>query len=231
LSDEELEALMGGGVDLDSINLSDESKKDSGSTASDSNEQDKDVERGGVTGIFPEAPALNEDNRMVEQLDDVTRDSEEKAAEMFDSIDAINESITNIENKISNNVTENLEHNIEIFTKLSEKFPKIDSFKKALEMNQTCMESMNEINEELYNNQDEIMMIMDKMQYQDIHRQKIERVINVMRSLALYMNHLFSSNIEDSKRTSSAKHLEGDQGNDLVAEDDLEALIASFGDK
>jgi hypothetical protein len=226
LSDEELAELMGGGVDLDSIDLGEESskKEESAPTKKD------DTERGGVTGIFPAAPSLNEDNRMVEQLDDVTRDSEEKASEIFDSIDSINESLGNMEEKIGNNVKENLENNIELFTKLSENFPKIDAFKKALQMNQTCMDSMSELTDEIFNNQDEIMMIMDKMQYQDIHRQKIERVINVMRSLALYMNHLFSSNVDDSKRTSSAKHLEGDQGNDLVADDDLEALIASFGD-
>jgi hypothetical protein len=73
------------------------------------------------------------------------------------------------------------------------------------------------------------MMIMDKMQYQDIHRQKIERVINVMRQLSIYMNHLFSSSVDDSKRVSSAKHIEGDERDDLVQEDDIEALIASFG--
>jgi len=67
------------------------------------------------------------------------------------------------------------------------------------------------------------------MQYQDIHRQKIERVINVMRQLSIYMNHLFSSSIDDSKRVASAKHIEGDKRDDLVKEDDIEALIASFG--
>jgi chemotaxis regulatin CheY-phosphate phosphatase CheZ len=229
LSDEELAALMSGDIDLDSVDTSEESSKKEEATPTPV--PDKKEERGGVTGIFPAAPALNEDNRMVEQLDDVTRDSEKKATEIFDSIDNINEALSNMEEKIGTSVKENLENNIEIFEKLSENFPKIEAFKKALEMNQTCVNSMSDISEDIFNNQDEIMMIMDKMQYQDIHRQKIERVINVMRSLALYMNHLFSSNVDDSKRTSSAKHLEGDQGNDLVDEDDLETLIASFGDK
>ena len=46
---------------------------------------------------------------------------------------------------------------------------------------------------------DSIMNVMGIMQYQDIHRQKIERVINVMRSLANYINFLFESKIDDSK--------------------------------
>lgn len=41
------------------------------------------------------------------------------------------------------------------------------------------------------------MMAMDAMQYQDIHRQKIERVINVMRALSRYMSSLFEGKIDD----------------------------------
>lgn len=56
--------------------------------------------------------------------------------------------------------------------------------------------------------QDEIMMIMDMMQYQDIHRQKIERVINVMRALANIRSSLFEGSIDDEKRVGSAIHIQ-----------------------
>ena len=72
---------------------------------------------------------------------------------------------------------------------------------------------------------------MDIMQYQDIHRQKIERVINVMRALAQYMNSLFEGKIDDSKRVSSAVYIAGDNKEDIASDDDIEALIASFGAK
>ena len=72
---------------------------------------------------------------------------------------------------------------------------------------------------------------MDVMQYQDIHRQKIERVINIMRSLSNYMNKLFEGKVDDDKRVSSAKHIHGDENEDLADEDDIEALIAAFGNK
>jgi chemotaxis regulatin CheY-phosphate phosphatase CheZ len=223
LSDEELEALMSGGVDLDSI----EEEEKSSSKKDES--KDKKGEKGEK---LPAPPPPNEDSRMVDQLDDVTRDSEKKASEIFDSIDMINESLSNIENNLSGSFKETIELNISIFEKLSEKFPKIKDFGEALEKNQNVLSSIDEMLDGLYSNQDEIMMIMDKMQYQDIHRQKIERVINVMRSLALYMNHLFSSSsVKDEHRVSSAKHIPGDHNEDLVAEDDLEALIASFGNK
>jgi hypothetical protein len=67
------------------------------------------------------------------------------------------------------------------------------------------------------------------MQYQDIHRQKIERVINVMRALSKYMNTLFEGKISDEKRVSSAVHISGDTHNDLASNDDIEALLAQFG--
>ena len=70
------------------------------------------------------------------------------------------------------------------------------------------------------------------MQYQDIHRQKIERVINVMRALSGYMNALFEGRIDDDARVSSATHLPGDTSTeDVVNNDDIEALLASFGQK
>jgi chemotaxis regulatin CheY-phosphate phosphatase CheZ len=79
---------------------------------------------------------------------------------------------------------------------------------------------------------DATMDIMDKMQFQDIHRQKIERVINVMRALSNYMNALFAGKIDDEKRVSSATHIHGDTTTqDVVNEDDIEALLAQFGNK
>jgi hypothetical protein len=224
LSDEELEALMSGGVDLDSIDLTEDdsssSKKDSKAQTDNNNDKDSSV---------PPPPPPTDDSRMVDQLDDVTKDSEKKASEIFDSIDMINESLGNIEESLSGQFKETIENNIETFQKLVEKFPKVTQFQDALEKNEASLGLIDDLLDSLYGNQDEIMMIMDKMQYQDIHRQKIERVINVMRSLALYMNHLFSSSVKDESRVASAKHIAGDNNEDLVDENDLEALIASFG--
>ena len=81
----------------------------------------------------------------------------------------------------------------------------------------------------LQNSGDSIMSVMDIMQYQDIHRQKIERVINVMRALSKYMNTLFEGKIDDDKRVSSATHIAGDTHNDVASTDDIEALLAQFG--
>ena len=52
-----------------------------------------------------------------------------------------------------------------------------------------------------------------------------------MRALSGYMNSLFASNKDDKKRVSSAVHLVGDDTENVVGEEDIEALIASFGQK
>ena len=114
---------------------------------------------------------------------------------------------------------------------LNEKFPNVESFSEALELNNQAKKSSKEIVGNLQSGQDEVMMAMDAMQYQDIHRQKIERVINVMRALSRYMSSLFEGKIDDKKRVSSAVHIEGDSTADVVSNDDIEALIASLGQK
>jgi hypothetical protein len=194
---------------------------------SDMNDIQDNVENKEEAEENPTPPSS--DNKVVDQLDDVTKDSEKKATEIFDSLESINNYLSETETKINDTIKPGLEKNIEVFQKLTEQFPKIETFKESLKINQDLLAMFETILNEIYTSQDEIMMIMDKMQYQDIHRQKIERVINVMRQLSIYMNHLFSSSVDDSKRVASAKHIEGDERDDLVQKDDIEALIASFG--
>jgi len=168
---------------------------------------------------------------MVHQLDDVTRDSEEKATQMFDKLETINNFFMDAESD-SNSLKDAINSNIELFTTLSQKFPNIAAFSEALEKNNALLGTIDNIIGNLQMGQDEIMMAMDMMQYQDIHRQKIERVINVMRALSKYMNTLFEGKIDDDKRVGSAVHIAGDTTTEnLVSNDDIEALIESLGKK
>ena len=169
-----------------------------------------------------------EENKMVHQLDDVTKESEEKATEIFDIIESISTDLMDKEENL-NSITETLNSNIELFTTLSTKFPDVEAFKTQLEKNETALGEANDAVEVLQSSGDSIMSVMDIMQYQDIHRQKIERVINVMRALSKYMNTLFEGKIDDDKRVSSAQHIAGDTHNDLASNDDIEALLSQFG--
>ncbi|WP_103575038.1 chemotaxis protein [Campylobacter concisus] len=249
MTQEELDALMAGGLEDD---LGD--TKDASQEVADVKEETDEVAevaeamsakadepqansskhgenyRVSADGVWPPPPPT-EDHKMVHQLDDVTRDSEEKATQMFDKLETINNFFMDAESD-SNSLKDAINSNVELFTTLSEKFPNIAAFSEALEKNNALLDTIDNIIGNLQMGQDEIMMAMDMMQYQDIHRQKIERVINVMRALSKYMNTLFEGRIDDDKRVGSAVHIAGDTTTEnLVSNDDIEALIESLGKK
>lgn len=227
MTQEELDALMNGEID-DFEDFEDEDLKES----------DEEVEEDLPNVEIPSGynkqtshhwplPATDE-NKMVHQLDDVTKESEEKASEIFDIIEEISNELMEKESN-AQNVLEVIGSNIELFSKLATKFPDVEAFKTQLEKNESAKDDMNQTLEMLQTSGDSIMNVMDIMQYQDIHRQKIERVINVMRALSKYMNTLFEGRIDDEKRVSSAQHIVGDKHNDLASTDDIEALLEQFG--
>ena len=228
MTQEELDALMSGGdIDMDENSEDDAQMQETDSEDTDDTEPSIDPIIAGVEASELPLPATDE-NKMVHQLDDVTKESEEKASEIFDIIENISTELMEKEESL-NNIQEVLNSNVELFTKLCEKFPDVESFKTQLEKNTAAAGEVGDVIEALQNSGDSIMNVMDIMQYQDIHRQKIERVINVMRALSKYMNTLFEGKIDDEKRVSSAIHIAGDTHNDVASTDDIEALLEQFG--
>ena len=247
MTQEELDALMNGDIDdlgsieeeiieeeiiEDEIAVEEESVEEPSKSIIEDDLQALDA-NGKPLGYSEETahhwplPATDE-HKMVHQLDDVTKESEEKASEIFDIIEGISNDLMDKEENV-NNILDVLHGNIDLFTTLSEKFPDVEAFKTQLEKNNFAIGEMQGALTVLQNSGDSIMSVMDIMQYQDIHRQKIERVINVMRALSRYMNSLFEGRIEDEKRVSSAQHIVGDEHNDVASMDDIEALLEQFG--
>ncbi|OHE05937.1 MAG: chemotaxis protein [Sulfurimonas sp. RIFOXYD12_FULL_33_39] len=237
MTQEELDALMSGDIeDLESLSddISHDSKDDADieeefeeEPKELKNSSDKPAGYSKETAHHWPLPATNE-NKMVHQLDDVTKESEEKASEIFDLIENVSNELMEKEENL-NSVIEVLESNIKLFTTLSEKFPDVEAFSTQLEKNTAALDEATQSLETLQSSGESIMSVMDIMQYQDIHRQKIERVINVMRALSNYMNSLFEGRIDDDKRVSSAQHILGDTHNDTASNEDIEALLAQFG--
>ena len=237
MTQEELDALMSGAAD-DMDGLDDEGLEEADTLADDLEAAGVEANETPSNDDAPEGysedtahhwplPATDE-NKMVHQLDDVTKESEEKASEIFDIIENISGDLMDKEENL-NAVVAILTSNIELFTTLSAKFSDVEAFKTQLDKNEDALAQVNETIEVLQTSGDSIMSVMDIMQYQDIHRQKIERVINVMRALSGYMNTLFEGKIDDDKRVSSAQHIAGDTHNDLASTDDIEALLEQFG--
>lgn len=232
MTQEELDVLTTG-VELDEDVKKLGFKQDKEGFESEAGVQDSEVLQGDYKDdnkmLWPPPPP-NREHKVVHQLDDVTKDSEKKATELLEKLENISNFLTDSES-LANEFNQILDKNIEVFTKLSEKFPHVKTFTELLELNQSARGRAKDIVEHLQNGQDEVMVAMDAMQYQDIHRQKIERVINVMRALSRYMSSLFESRIDDKKRVSSAIYIEGDSNTEVMSNDDIEALIANLGQK
>ena len=226
MTQEELDALMNGDMDLDAMEEESPQEETQESVLADEKEYGKVK----ADKAWPPPPP-SDDNKVVHQLDDVTKESEEKANEILEEVERLGDFFMTTEENLGS-VKETLESNVELFAKLIEKFPSVESFVKQKEKNEEALGKIEESIEMMMDGNDATMDIMDKMQFQDIHRQKIERVINVMRALSNYMNALFAGKIDDERRVSSATHIHGDTTTeDVVNEDDIEALLAQFGDK
>lgn len=172
-------------------------------------------------------PPPTKEHKVVHQLDDVTRDSEVKATETFDKLEAINNAGMDIEDSIKT-ISRFFESHKELLEKLHAQFPDFHTFGDKLEELKKAQSALDTIIDSSDIISNSSLEAMDIMQYQDIHRQKIERVINVMRALSRYMSSLFEGRVDDSKRVSSAVHIQGDTTENLVNDDDIEALIANF---
>ncbi len=215
MTQEELDALMAGELDMEEMDAETEAE-DAGGVAG----EDEEV-------VTP--PPATPDHKVVHQLDDVTRDSEEKASEIFDALDGVMNDAEETQNDLERmkEIAGDLKG---LFDTLIEKFPHVQKFHKAKEEAEE-MEALIEASiGRMQNASDQILGAMDTMQYQDIHRQKIERVINIMRALSKYMSALFEGKVDDEQRVKSARHIEGDtHTEEVISNDDIEALIAQFG--
>ena len=182
-----------------------------------------------AANTWPPPPPTNQ-HRVVHQLDDVAREGEEKSSQIFDILDSVGSDAAAAEETVGR-LIDHIAAVADTFARLHDHFPNIQTFTAQLERCNELKTLGEQIKAVTQKTNDQIMVAMDVLQYQDIHRQKIERVINVMRTLSHYMSSLFDSKVADEKRVSSAVHLTGDNTADLVNEQDIEALISAFGSK
>lgn len=174
-------------------------------------------------GIFP-FPA-EKDTKVVNQLSQVANDSEEKVSQIFDVLSLTLDNNDELRTKLKN-IEAFVVAQSNLLNSLSKKFPNINVFAEHLNSVDDVSTSLNSL-KKLANDEDsQIFQAMELMQFNDINRQKIERVMSVIRKLSLYLNNLFEDN-GNSKDIAVAKHIHGDSSDGLIG-DDLDKLIAEF---
>ena len=174
-------------------------------------------------GIIP-TPAQS-DTKVVSQLTQVANDSEEKVSKIFDVLSLaldnngiIRDNFKDCEKSLSSQAL--------LLNNLIQKFPNIKVFSEHLENINKISSSIKNLNNVLNDEDSSIFQAMELMQFNDINRQKIERVMSVIRKLSLYLNNLFEEP-NPGKDIVVAKHIHGDNSEDLIG-DDLDKLIAEF---
>lgn len=177
-------------------------------------------------GVFP-FPAES-DTKVVTQLSQVANDSEEKVSQIFDVL-SLGLDNNNELRKAFKEYDSFITSQTNLLSSLNKKFPNIKVFDEHLKSANTVKESLDKLKTLLNDEDMHIFQGMELMQFNDINRQKIERVMSVIRKLSIYLNNLFE---DDGKTTNipMAKHIHGDQTDDLVG-DDLDKLIAEFSQK
>jgi chromosome segregation ATPase len=157
MTQEELDALMNGDMDDLDEEISEDNSTDKTEESEKSDEAEKSdkLDPAHDDGVYP--PPATEEHQVVSQLDEVTKDSEEKASEILDIMDEIsNAMMENEEN--SNTVLKTLEEQKALFEKLSVKFSHIEVFKEQLTKTEEAIALMNKNLENAQNAGDNIMM-------------------------------------------------------------------------
>lgn len=177
-------------------------------------------------GVFP-FPAES-DTKVVTQLSQVANDSEEKVSQIFDVL-SLGLDNNNELRKAFKEYDSFITAETNLLVSLNNKFPNIKIFDEHLKNIHTVKDSLEKLKALLNDEDMHIFQGMELMQFNDINRQKIERVMSVIRKLSIYLNNLFE---DDGKTTNlpMAKHIHGDDTEDLVG-DDLDKLISEFSQK
>jgi chemotaxis regulatin CheY-phosphate phosphatase CheZ len=132
-----------------------------------------------------------EDHRVVDKLDEITKESEEKVNQLFELLENAVSRIDAMDAELKK-VKPYLDEHKKFMDLFVSAFPKA-SVKKNYEYFSNVLKIFDEIqktHEELKNY---IFDSMDLLQFQDITRQKIEKVISVIQALHEYLNNWFAS--------------------------------------
>jgi len=195
-------------------------------TPSQKNEPKKEDDSIGAKidkGIYP--MPVEKEHKVVNQLNEVAEDSEEKASQIFDVLSFILDE-NDLLQRNTMQVLSFIDTQIKLLETLGTKFPNIEVFQENLNKAQESKKLISEITSGIEDENNKVFEAMELMQYHDINRQKIERVMAVIRKLSLYLSGLFEDD-SNKPEVQIAKHISGDSSQ-TVSDDDLDSLIAEF---
>ncbi len=169
------------------------------------------------------------EHRVIDKLDEINKESEEKVNKLFEYLEAVTEELDKTE-KLTNNIKPYLEKHKDFMEYFSEHFPKVvikdnyEYFKNIVSITSEIENSISAIRSNIFN-------AMDTLQFQDITRQKIERVIGVIKALQEYLNSWFDSSSYDDKPRARTAHTIVDEKDKNKVDESVEDIIKQMQEK
>jgi len=162
------------------------------------------------------------EHRVIDRLDEINKESEEKVNKLFEKLEAISSEVDEVEELIER-IKPYVNKHKEFMDFFVEHFPK-SSIKKNYEYFKNIINILNEIETKVNTIRDNTFDAMDILQFQDITRQKIERVISVIKALHEYLNSWFASDYEKTPRARVAHTIVDESEKDKV-DQEVEEII------
>ena len=139
-----------------------------------------------------------QEHKVIDKLDEINKESEEKVNRLFEKLEAISAEVDEIEGLIED-IKPFVKKHKEFMDFFVEHFPKT-SIKNNYEYFKNIMNILDEIENKVNSVRDNTFEAMEILQFQDITRQKIERVISVIQALRDYLNNWFASSYDNVPR-------------------------------
>jgi len=168
------------------------------------------------------------EHKVIDKLDEINKESEEKVNKLFEYLETITEELDKTEKLISD-IKPYMEKHREFMDFFVEHFPKTvvrnnyEYFKNIIDITKDIENSVSVIRENVFD-------AMDTLQFQDITRQKIERVISVIKALHDYLNMWFDSSYDDKPRARVAHTIVDEKEKDKI-DQDVENIIKQMQEK
>ncbi len=162
------------------------------------------------------------EHKVIDRLDEINKESEEKVNKLFEKLENISTEVDEVENLIED-IKPFVNKHKEFMDFFVEHFPKT-SIKKNYEYFKNIVNILNEIEDKVNSIRDDTFDAMDILQFQDITRQKIERVISVIKALHDYLNNWFASDYESIPRARVAHTIVNEEEKEEIDEE-VESII------
>jgi hypothetical protein len=160
----------------------------------------------------------DEKSFVMHQLQEITVDIEAKGEQVVKAIDITICNLETLPTLLRDNIRY-LEEYRNLLMRLNHNEKVLDYVNNLKNISQKNAEMVSVIGD----NENILFSAIELMQFNDLNRQKIQRVISTLLQIQEYINKLFQYNQKDTLVV--AKHIHGDDDSDSLSGDDLEELI------